>query len=336
MKKTAVVVAPGRGTYNKAELGYLQNRHTDKRDMIAGFDAQRVKLGQPTLSDLDSAPRYDADAHTRGDNASALIYACAFADFLSIDPEEFEIVAVTGNSMGWYIALACAGALNPTAGFELVNTMGTLMHQHMIGGQIIYPYTDSNWVEIPGRKQELLDKCAEISARPSQYLDLSIDLGGLLVLAGNTAGLARFEEDMPRVQDRFPMRLPNHAGFHTSLQTPVAEAGRKALDAVPLAQPDLPLIDGRGGIWHPKASDLSSLWDYTLDHQVTEPYDFATAIRVAAREFCPDCFLVLGPGTTLSGSVAQSLIRCQWRGWTDKSSFQSAQKETSRVVAFGA
>ena len=96
MKKTAVVVAPGRGTYNKADLDYLQSRHADKRDMIAGFDAQRVKLGQPTLSDLDSAPRYDADAHTRGDNASALIYACAFADFLSIDPEEFEIVAVTG------------------------------------------------------------------------------------------------------------------------------------------------------------------------------------------------------------------------------------------------
>jgi [acyl-carrier-protein] S-malonyltransferase len=40
-----------------------------------------------------------------GDNASLLIYACALADFAAIDRDRFEVVAVTGNSMGWYLAL---------------------------------------------------------------------------------------------------------------------------------------------------------------------------------------------------------------------------------------
>ncbi len=124
--------------------------------MIAGFDEMRRALSQPTLSALDGAARYAMSTFNRGDNASALIYACAYADFLSIDRDAFDIVAVTGNSMGWYIALACAGALDAGGGFEVVNTMGTLMHEFLIGGQTIYPFVDENWHEIPGRKAELL------------------------------------------------------------------------------------------------------------------------------------------------------------------------------------
>ena len=49
-----------------------------------------------------------------------MIYACAYADFLAIDRDRFDILGVTGNSMGWYIALACAGALDVMNGFEVV------------------------------------------------------------------------------------------------------------------------------------------------------------------------------------------------------------------------
>ena len=223
MKQTAVVIAPGRGTYNKTELGYLAQRHPDKAELFAQFDRYRQDRGQVPVTELDGQYRYSISTHTRGDNASPLIYACAYPDFLSIDRDAYDIVGVTGNSMGWYIALACAGALNPMAGLEVVNTMGTLMQEQLIGGQIIYPYTDNNWVEIPGQKQKLLDLCQKISARPDHFLALSIDLGGLLVLAGDTNGLTAFEQAVEPVQDRFPMRLQNHAGFHSTLQIPVAE-----------------------------------------------------------------------------------------------------------------
>ena len=152
MKQTAIVVAPGRGTYNREELGYLSRHHADKPDLIASLDAYRVSQGQPTLSALDGAARFSGATHIRGDNASALIHACAYADFLSIDRDRFDILGVTGNSMGWYIALTCAGALGPMDGLSVVNAMGTLMHDHAPGGQTIYPYVDDIWRAIPGRR----------------------------------------------------------------------------------------------------------------------------------------------------------------------------------------
>lgn len=335
MKQRAVIVAPGRGTYNKPELGSLSRLHPDKAALLAEFDAYRVAEGQDSLSALDGAERYSVARHTRGDNASPLIYASAYFDFLSIDRDRFDIVGVTGNSMGWYIALACAGVLGPLDGLNLVNTMGTLMQEHLIGGQLIYPFVDENWQPIAGKRAELEARTAAIDARAGHDLALSIDLGGMLVLAGNDKGLAAFEAEMPVTQERFPMRLQNHAAFHTALQAPVAALGRDRLPANSWRQPGLPLIDGRGAFWWPKASDVAALWDYTLGHQVVQPYDFSAAIRSAARELMPDVFIVLGPGTTLGGAVAQSLIRCGWRGWQDKADFQRATGDTPRLISLG-
>jgi [acyl-carrier-protein] S-malonyltransferase len=330
---TAVVICPGRGTYTKAELGYLARHHAKRADLIGAFDRRRAALGQPTLSGLDGAARYSVATHTRGDNASALIYACTLADFQAL--RGVEIVAVTGNSMGWYSALACAGALSPGGGFEVVNTMGTLMQEHLIGGQIVYPFTGDDWRDDPARKAELLALVAGIDAREGHTLALSIDLGGVLVLAGNEAGLAAFESVVPPAQGRFPMRLANHAAFHTALQAPVAEAGCARLPADLFGQPNLPLIDGRGAIWWPGATDRDALHAYTLGHQVTDTYDFTRAIRTAAREFAPDLFIVTGPGTTLGGAVAQALILCQWRGMRSKTDFQRIQADAPLLVSMG-
>ncbi|PSL19142.1 acyl carrier protein [Shimia abyssi] len=334
-KERIVVVAPGRGTYNKAELGVIARQHGDKVGLLAQFDAYRAALGQETVSALDGAARYVGSKHTRGDNASALIYAASLFDFLSIDRDRYEILAVTGNSMGWYTALACGGALDAMGGLEVVNTMGTLMQERLIGGQLIYPFVDEDWRAIPGERARIEAKMVDIDGRAGHDLALSIDLGGMLVLAGNAEGLAAYEREMPVRQERFPMRLQNHAAFHTTLQAPVAQDGRARLPASLFSQPNVALIDGRGALWQPGACDLEALWAYTLGHQVVAPYDLSAALRTAARELMPDAFVVLGPGTTLGGSVAQSLIRWGWRGWDGKRDFQVAQSEAVRLRSMG-
>lgn len=333
-RRTAVVICPGRGTYNAAELGYL-GRHFPDAALLARFDAIRRAAGQESLAALDGADRFSLARHSRGDNASGLIYAATLGDFLSLDREGVDVVAVTGNSMGWYSALACAGAVTAEAGFTIANTMGSLMQAALIGGQTVYPWMDEDWIPRPVRKAALLALVADIAARRDHALALSIDLGGLLVLAGNEAGLKAFESSVDPVQGRFPMRLGNHAAFHTALQAPVAAQGRAALPAELFAQPDLPLIDGRGAVWWPGATDRTSLRDYTLGHQVTETYDFTAAIRTAAQEFAPDLFIVTGPGTTLGGAVAQSLILARWRGMASKTDFQKTQADQPLLVAMG-
>lgn len=332
--KTAVVICPGRGTYTKSELGYL-GRHFSDATLLNAFDARRIALGQESLAALDGAAAYSPTKHTRGDNASALIYAATLGDFQAIGREKIEIVAVTGNSMGWYSALACGGALSPEAGFDVVNTMGTLMQERMIGGQTVYPFVDEDWRPDAKRKAELLALVAEIGKRDGQELTLSIDLGGMLVLAGNDEGLKAFESAVPPLQDRFPMRLANHAAFHCTLQAPVAEAGRTRLPPDLFVQPKLPLVDGRGAIWWPGASDRHALWDYTLGEQVTQTYDFTHAVSIAAREFAPDLFIITGPGTTLGGAVVQALIQSDWRNLGSKADFLDLQSNFPFLVSLG-
>ena len=332
--RRAVLICPGRGTYGAGELGYLQRYHSDKSNLIDGWDAQRVAAGQDPISALDKAAMYRGEFYSRGDVASALIYACGICDARAL-ADDIEVVAVTGNSMGWYTALTAAGVLTAQDGFEVVNTMGTLMQEHLIGGQLIYPFVGTDWRDDPARKAELLALVTEIGGREQHSLSLSIDLGGMLVLAGNSAGLAAFEAAVPRVQDRFPMRLPNHAGFHSPLQAPVAEAGRARLHAAMFGGPSVPLIDGRGQIWWPRSSDADALWDYTLGHQVVETYDFSAAIATAALEFAPDLFIVAGPGTTLNGAVCQALILAGWRGLVDKAAVRVASDKAQIVVSMG-
>ena len=327
-RRRALVVCPGRGTYNRDELGTLARLHGGA-GFLAMADEHRRSQGQPTLTELDGAAGFDPKVHTRGDNASPLIHAASYLDFLAIDRDAFDIVGVTGNSMGWYIALACAGAVGPQAGLEIVNTMGTLMHAHLIGGQTIYPYVDAEWQAVPGRRAELLALAAEHGAA------LSIDLGGMLVLAGDAAALGALEAALPPLQGRYPLRLPNHAAFHTALQAPVAAQGRERLGIGLFGSPAIPLIDGRGAIWRPRETRPADLRAYTLGTQVVEPYDFARAIRTGCREFAPDAIIVTGPGTTLGGSVAQTLIATRWQGMASKADFLARQAADPFVLSMG-
>ncbi len=330
MKQTAVLICPGRGTYNAPELGYLARHHGGK---LTAFDAYRAAQGQETVTALDGMAKFSARIHTRGDNASPLIYAAALLDAQAISAD-FDIVAVTGNSMGWYTALAAGGALTPMAGMQVVNTMGTLMQDRLIGGQTLYPFVDENWQVIAGKQHELLDLVRDVDTRKGHALAASIHLGGMLVVAGDEAGLKAFEATVPTF-DRYPMRLPNHAAFHTAMQEPVAAEGRSKLGADLFGSPEIPLIDGRGAIWWPEATDIAALRDYTLGAQVIETYDFTKAVQVAAKEFAPDVFIVTGPGGTLGGAIAQSLIGIEWEGIADKATFQARQTDQAILIAMG-
>ncbi len=211
----------------------------------------------------------------------------------------------------------------------------TLMQERLIGGQIIYPFMTEDWGDDPARRAELMALVARIDAAPDQFLTLSIDYGGRLVLAGDEAGLAAFEAAVPKIQERFPMRLVNHAAFHTALQAPVAEAGRERLSQDLFGPPSLPLVDGRGAIWWPQATDVAALRQYTLGFQVTQPYDFTGAVRSAAREFAPDVFIATGPGSTRGVAIAQSLIIEGWRGMKTRADFVALQRIAPLVISMG-
>ncbi len=333
MRKRAVVICPGRGSYNAPELGSLTRDFPDAA-MLARFDRIRETTGQATLTALDGAETYQPARHSKGDAASPLIFAGGLGDSLCLDPAKVEVVAVTGNSMGWYTALAVAGAVSPETGFEIANAMGTLMDAEGQGGQLVYPHMSTDWRPDPDERARLLALVGEIDSRPAHRLALSIDLGGVFVLAGNEAGLQAFEGAVP-ARNQMPFRLPYHAAFHTDLVSPISDQGLATFSTERFGQPQLPMIDGRGHVWWPKASNPAGLRHYTLGTQVTEPYDFARAIQTAAREFAPDLFILTGPGSTLGGAVGQSLVGIGWAGLVGKKSFDARQDTDPVLVSMG-
>jgi malonyl CoA-acyl carrier protein transacylase len=333
--RAALVVCPGRGTYGKAELGYLKRHHSDKAELIGKFDSLRAGRGQPTLSELDGADRFSLALHTRGDIASPLIFASSFADFLAIDPARHKVVAATGNSMGWYTTLAVGGAVGAEHGFAIVDAMGENSQAGEPGGQVLLTLVDEDWREIGGLRDAVLGLLRDINSRPQSRLYLSIDLGGMLVLAGNEAGLEALLAEAPPTPAREPMRLVNHGPFHTPLMKGSSEAALAQLPADWFESPKRPMVDGRGHIWRPHASAAAALHNYTFATQILEPYNFTQAIQVAVKEHAPDRIILLGPGDTLGGAIAQALIAIEWRGLGSKRDFAEMQARDPFLLAMG-
>ena len=321
MRKTAVVVAPGRGSYGKAELGSLARAGVD----LSAYDAIRTAAGKPTLASLDAADRFSPGTHLAGENAAPLIYAASMADMAAIDPDRVEVVAVTGNSMGWYTALAAAGAVSREHGFRIADAMGVNSGRHGAGGQLVLGLSDDDWRPVAGLRDAVLALAETTGMR------VSIDLGGTLVLAGDEGPLKAFLAQTPRPATR----LAGHGPFHTALMRDSSAAAMAELPVGWFGNPALPLIDGAGRIWSRWASPPRDLWRYTFADQIIEPYDFARAIQVAVREFAPDRIILLGPGDALGGGIAQALIAIGWLGMTSKADFVARQSSDPFLLAMG-
>lgn len=333
-KERVVVICPGRGTYTKETLGYLKKYRPKFNEFISTLDEKRSAIGMPTITQLDEEPVFKPGLHTKGENASTLIYACSYADYLNLDFNKYEVVAVTGNSMGWYIALAVAGVLNVHGAFDVINTMGSMMKDQIIGGQIIYPITDENWVEQFDKKEMIQRELDEVNTVAGCEAYVSIYLGGYVVIGGNQKALDILLKKLPKIEN-YPFQLINHAAFHTPL---LEETSQKAFQTLPLdlfQKPQVPLVDGRGHIWQNYATDLNAIYNYTFAHQVTQPYDFTAAVSVCLKEFCPDKLILLGPGNSLGGAIGQILIANKWKNLQSKSQFSELQKTEPFLISLG-
>lgn len=346
-KERLVVICPGRGSYTKETLGYLNRTrllieksgpgHDAKRAkldaFIADIDTRRAALHEPTISELDNATTFAPGVHTKGENASTLIYACSYADFLSIDQDKNEIVAVTGNSMGWYLALAFAGSLDWAGAFDVINTMGSMMKEKIIGGQIIYPVVDGDWKKSP-ELIEIVEKTILKAREAGGQVYPSIRLGGYAVMGGDSAGLSFMLKNLPKIEN-YPFQLVNHAAFHTPLLTQTSDRAFELLSPDLFKAPNIPMIDGRGKIWQPYSTDTDDLCRYTLDTQVVDTYDFTKAVTVALKEFAPDKLVLLGPGNSLGGSIGQILVENKWESIASKADFSARQKSNPYLISMG-
>ncbi len=140
----AVLVLPGRGAYTAATLGTIPVDHP----LVAEAESLRAEMGLDSLLALDSADRFAPEIHLRPANASPLIFLASMLD-AERAAADHRLVAVIGNSLGWYTALTVAGALDFADGFRLVQGIALLQEEAAAagvdGGQLIYPRVGVDW-----------------------------------------------------------------------------------------------------------------------------------------------------------------------------------------------
>ncbi len=328
-----LLVFPGRGAYTSASLGSLDRGHP----LVRRAEALRAEYDLPPLLALDGAERFDPRVHLAPANASPLIYLVSLIDAAAL-PGDAEAVVAVGNSLGWYTALAAAGALSFEDGYRLVQEMSLLQQEPLPeggpGGQLIYPLADADWRPDPALEATVLAAVTNHDAGAEVYP--SIDLGGYAVLAGNEAGVARLLERLPpvRIGERlYPLRLALHGPYHTPLVRHVAAAARERLAGLEWRRPGTALVDGRGTRWSPWSADPAALRDYTLDEQVVTPFDFAGSVRVALREWAPDLLVLPGPGNSLGGIVGRILVSEGYRGIHGRADFERIQGIETLVLS---
>lgn len=324
--RRVALLCPGRGSYTEKSLRSLSG--TDPA--VRAAEALRAEYELEPLLALDSAAKFEPARHLRPANAAALIYLCSWLDARAVRARE-RVVCVAGNSLGWYTALAVAGALSFEDGFRLVQEMALLQEQGEAGGQVIYPLVGEDWRRAPASAAAVARLLADA---PGEVFP-SIHLGGYAVLAGTPAGVARLLKELPPLKlgtTSYPFRLAQHGPYHTPLASSVAARAREQLARLEFRAPELPLIDGRGLCFTPAASDLDALRAYTLGAQIDTPYDFTASVRVATLEYAPERLVLPGPGNTLGGVCAQVLIALGWRGLATRADFEAVQASERPVL----
>ena len=322
----ALLVCPGRGSDTERTLRSLPEAHP----FVERAEALRREYGFPSLVELDRAPKFDAKTHLSPVNASALIWLVSMLDSEQAG-REHEIAAVAGNSMGWYTALAVAGALDFDDGFRLMQELAILQQEHPAGGQILFPQVDEHW----RRDAKLVGALEEALASSGGEAFPSIRLGGQAVLAGSEAGIAHLLRALPKVklgQNSYPLRLVGHGPYHTPLVQPVAEKAQARLARLAWGKPRVALIDGSGKRHSPWSASPEALRDYTLGPELTTPYDVTLSVRVGLREYAPDRIVLPGPGNPLGSICGQILIEEGWRGLRSRADFDALQASTSPMV----
>jgi hypothetical protein len=302
----------------------------ERHPFVERAEALRKEYGLPSLVELDRAAKLDAKVHLTPVNASALIWLVSMID-CEAAAKEYEIAAVAGNSMGWYTALAVAGALDFDDGFRLMQELAQLQQEHAGGGQILFPQVDEQW----RRDAKLVGALEDALASAQGEAFPSIRLGGQAVLAGSEAGIAQLLRTLPKVklgQNAYPFRLVGHGPYHTPLVQPVADKARAQLARLAWGKPRVTLIDGSGKRHTPWSASPEALRDYTLGPELTTPYDVTLSVRVGLREFAPERIVLPGPGYPLGSICGQILIEEGWRGLRSRADFDAAQASTSPLV----
>ena len=296
---SAGLLFPGQGSQHVGMGRDLAERFPAARDTFleadeaVGFTLSRLCWEGP-----------DAEL-TRTEIAQPAILVHSIAVWRLARPLGVEVVAAAGHSLGEWSAYVAAGALGFADAVRTVGRRGELMAR--AGAE--RPGTMAAVLGLSDGEVELV--CSEASQAGSIAVPANYNSPGQVVISGDPEAVARAGELARRNGAKRVLPLNVSGAFHSPLIRSAEDGLRDALDAVPLADPEFPIVANASA--EPVRDAVSAA--RLLVEQLTAPVRWVGCVE-AMSGLGVDRFLELGPGNVLSGLTRRIArgVHCQSLG----------------------
>jgi [acyl-carrier-protein] S-malonyltransferase len=203
----------------------------------AVFDEVDDALGEKLSSVIWEGP---AETLQLTENAQPALMAVSIAALRVLEAEAGFSVArdaafVAGHSLGEYSALAAVGSLSIADTARLLRTRGLAMQKAV-------PVGVGAMAALLGLDYEAAVAVADEAAQGQVCQAANDNGGGQVVVSGDKAAVDRAVEIAKTRGARRALLLPVSAPFHCKLMQPAADVMAKALDAVTINMPTVPVV----------------------------------------------------------------------------------------------
>jgi [acyl-carrier-protein] S-malonyltransferase len=277
--------------------GFLSARRVlEEADRALGFPLSKLCFAGP-------AEELQLTVNTQPSILTVSVAAAAVLQEKGIRPD-----FVAGHSLGEYSALVVAGSIPLGEAARAVRKRGQYMQEAVPAGR-------GAMAAILGLPAAELEEVCREAAQGEVVSPANLNSPGQVVIAGNATAVTRALERAKTRGAKRALMLNVSAPFHCSLMQPAAERLVQDLDALEIADPQVPLVNNVDARVVRSAMDVRD----GLRRQVTAAVRWEESMCVLRAEGV-ELFIEVGPGKVLTGLLRQIDRQCECLHVEDASS----------------
>ena len=223
---------------------------------------------------------------------------------------------LAGHSLGEYAALVAAEVINFADALRLVQQRGQWMQQAV-------PEAQGAMAAVIGLNDDQAIQLCEELAQGEVLQAVNFNAPGQVVVAGDSAAVARLVAQAKSAGARMAVDLPVSVPAHSSLMQGVADQLSSALAGIELSTPRIPVLHNVNAQTCLDSDDLAQV----VAQQVCQPVRWVDTLNNMAARYNITAGFECGPGHVLCGLAKRTLRSVPFRPLASPDGLENAIAE---------